>query len=121
LALRNSGFEWIAFMAPPNDVINVGRNRRYRIALMGQFTEGIDEVRHLIRCGLNLLIDFVSAELERVRFVREFGVGNDGGEVMTQVVRYRTCSTRKGCDPFRLNPLSLLSEELAAHLYKRST
>ena len=49
---------------------------------------------------MNFLVDLALVEIELVGFVEEFGVSDDGGEIVAQIVRKGTSGAAERGDAF---------------------
>ena len=81
-----------------------------------QLAKRIEQIDHLIRCDLDLVVDLVSIELQPVRFVQEFGVCHDRGEIVTQIMRDRSGCPAQSGNSFGSETALLGNQEIASHL-----
>ena len=102
-----------------NHLIDSGGGRGDGITLVRQLTKGIDQIRHLVGGGLDFFVNFVAIELQHIGFVQEFGVGNHGRKIMTEIMGNRAGGTGERGDPLGFDSLLLQSQQLATHLCKR--
>src|SRR5579864_6123943 len=69
---------------------NVPIRGTQRFAGAGKFEQRIDEVSHQVHARANFLVQFLALRRSEVTVDEEFGVGDDGSEGMTEVVRNGT-------------------------------
>ena len=86
-----------------------------RFAGAGEFEQGIDEVGHQVHAGPNFLIQLLALRRREVTVAQEFGVGDDGGEGVAQIVRNRTGHASDGGQLFGLQQVALALEKAGAH------
>ncbi len=87
---------------------------------MRQLAQRVDQVGHLRRSCLDLLIDFALVQLESFRFVQKFRVGHHRRQVMPQIVGNGARRAAQRRDSFRLNLLPLRVQQLSAHFRERT-
>ena len=114
--LAEFGFRVDGLNGAADNLVNASKGRSDGIALIGEFAKRVNEVSHLSGSGFDLFVDFVFFQLQLIRFVKEFRVGDDRGEVMAQIVGNGTGGASQCVDALRFNSLLLESQELAAHL-----
>src|SRR5580698_4434740 len=94
---------------------DVSVSRAQRFARAGEFKQGIDEVRHQVHAGSNFLIQLFALRRGQVTVAKEFGVGDDSGKRMPQIVRNGTGHPPDGGKLFGLQQITLALEQAHAH------
>src|SRR5258708_16710151 len=98
-----------------NGFRDIGRGWAQRLTGAGEFKKRIDEVGHQIHAGPNFLIQLLALYRGEVAVAKKFGVGDDGGERMAQIVGDRAGHAPNRRELFGFQQIALALEQAGAH------
>ena len=86
-----------------------------RLAGAGELEQRVDEIGHQIHARANFLIQLFALRGREMAVAEEFGVGDDGGEGMAEIVGNGTGHASNGGELFGFEQIALTFQKAGAH------